>query len=97
MDYKTLKTNFQRELLVQIVLKLKRKEISTKYVQRIAQIIVPLKKLPTLEEFLKEVALNSTRSPEIRDAYITTLKGYEDIVKDERLKEVRTNIWKLIQ
>lgn len=95
MDYKTVQNNFQRELMVQIILKLKRKEISTSYARRIAQIVVPLKKLPTVEDFFKEITLNYTKSNEIRDAYLTTLKGYEDFVKDERLKEVRTNLWKL--
>jgi hypothetical protein len=89
MTHKTLKTNFEREILFQIIFKMKQKRMSTKKAKQIARVVLPIvKKSTTNEEFLNDLSKLCSFYPEILDVYLSFYKDYEKEFKNEKLKSV---------
>lgn len=92
MEYKTLLTNFQRELLFSIILNMRKGKIDKKQSKKIAKIVLPAFKSESIEAFFKEIERISKYSPEISEAFVKTLKEYEVKTIDERLNKVRKDL-----
>lgn len=92
MEYKSILTNFQRELLFSIILHMKRGRIDKKQAKKIAKIVLPAFKSKSTEEFFKEIERISRYSPEISEAFVKTLKVYEDQTLDKRLRTIRKDL-----
>ncbi len=80
MTYKTLQTNFERELLFQIIQNLRHKKLTHEEAKIVAQRFMPVLKSETAQEFIESLAKLAQYHPEILEAFIKTIREYE---KDE--------------
>lgn len=92
MDYKTLKTDFQRELLFFIILNMKRGKITKSYARKIAKALLPIFKSETVDSFLLGIEKICRYSPEITDAFIRITKEYEMQTRVGKLETVRESL-----
>ncbi len=92
MEYKTLKTNFQRELLFFIILNMRRGKITKKNAKLIAKIVTPFFKNENIDEFLKGIEKACKYSPEITEAFIKTVREYEKATLKGKITMVRNSI-----
>jgi hypothetical protein len=81
----TYKTNIQRDLLYQVILHMKRQELSTPSAQRLAQEFLLTLKSTTIEEFLDELAKLARKYKEIDEVFTHYAKDFEETVVNERL------------
>lgn len=92
MEYKTLLTNFQRELLFSIILNMRKGKIDKKQAKKIAKVVLPAFKSESIEAFFKEIERISKYSPEISEAFVKTLEEYEKETLEEKIKIVRQSL-----
>ncbi len=87
MDYKTLQTNFERELLFQIIYNMRRQKLSKKGARKVAKAFLPTLTSEDANVFIDKNARLCEFYPEIMEAFITTIKEYEkEVTKDGLLK-----------
>lgn len=93
MTYKTLKTNFEREILFQIIFKMKQKRMSTRRAQQIAKVVLQeIRKEPDEASFLKNIAKLSENYPEVMEAFIKSASEYEKEFQTERIASVQKSL-----
>lgn len=92
MTYKTLQTNFERELLFQIITLLRNKKITNVRSKQIAQVFLPMLSLSSADEFIEKLAKMSYNYPEIMEAFIIAVRMYEKENVSEGLAQVRNEI-----
>lgn len=92
MTFKTLKTNFERELLFQIIQNLRKDKLSHVQAQILAQNFLPILRSESSEEFIEKLSKLGQFHPEILEAFVITIKEYEIESQDERLKNAREKI-----
>ena len=95
MNYKTLQTNFQRELLYQIITSLKSGKLTHPRARQMASDFLPTLKLESPEAFIEKVSKLSEEYPEILNAFLASIKQYEKSQVKEGLESARTSILKL--
>lgn len=89
MENNKLITNFEREILFQIVFRLRQGRISSKKAQEIAiQVLKVIKNKPNEHDFSKKMAKVCEYYPEVMEAYIATFAEHEKDVKSENIKNV---------
>lgn len=96
MTYKKLQNNFERELLFQIITKIRRAQISSIRARKIAQAFLPALKSKDAETFIGILNKLCYGYPEMLEAYIKAVKEYEDEKVTEGLVKARTNIKRAI-
>jgi hypothetical protein len=89
MDYKTLTTNFERELLFQIIYKMRQQKLTKKGARKVAKAFLPTLTSADAQEFIEKNARLCEFYPEILEAFITTIKQYDEEQKFQNLKQVR--------
>lgn len=89
MDYLTLQTNFERELLFQIIFKLGQKKLEKARARKVAQAFLPTLKSIDAPEFIKRNAKLSEFYPEILEAFLVTVKEYDRQKTEINLIDVR--------
>lgn len=88
MTYKQLQTNFERELLLHLVLGLRRERISNERSKKIAsEFLKILRAETTVDGFRDKLSKISQFYPEIREAFLTTFEDYEKDLKNVRLQQ----------
>lgn len=92
MEYKTLKTNFQRELLFFIILNLKRGKITKAYIKKVSKALLPVFKSETTEDFISGIERMCKYSPEVTDAFIRAVQEYEKETIGGKIENVRKNL-----
>lgn len=92
MTYKTLQTNFERELLFQIIYNMRLKKISYRRAKEVSKVFLPVLKSEGIEEFIKELSVLSRNYPEIMEAFIITVRQYENEKVEEDLLKVRSKL-----
>lgn len=97
MTFKTLKTNFERELLFQIITNLRRKKLSQKGASYIAKdVLLKIKEESTEESFLQSVSGLGEKYPEVMEAFIKSAYEYEKEFKAEKIEEVKNSLNKIM-
>ncbi len=96
MTYKKLQNNFERELLFQIITRIRRGQISSLRARRIAQAFLPVLKNEDPENFITTLNKLCYGYPEMLEAYIKAVKEYEDEEVMEGLVLARTHIKRAI-
>ncbi len=89
MDYQTLQTNFERELLFQIIQNIKRKKLTKKDAKTVAKAFVPTLTSDDADTFIAKNARLCEFYPEIMEAFLVTMKEYEKYVVTTGLINVR--------
>jgi len=89
MEYKTLQTNFERELLFQIIQNIKRKKLTKKNAKKVAKAFVPTLTSEDADTFIEKNARLCEFYPEIMEAFLVTIKDYEQYVVTSGLSNVR--------
>lgn len=89
MTFKQLKNNLQREILFQIIFRMRHKSLTTDRASQIAQEILSVMK----NEEIADNLLNNTAKlcqyfPEISQAYVKTAKQYDDEMKEEKINGI---------
>ncbi len=92
MDYKSLKTNFERELLYQVIIRIREKRLTLTRAQKIAIAFLPAVKEETPELFLQRVSKVSEGFPELTEAFIASVSKYEQENQTSKLNEVRRKL-----
>lgn len=92
MTYKKLKTNFERELLFQIIQNLRKEKLTHDKAQSLAKEFLPLLKAESSEEFIKSLAKLAETHNEILEAYLIAVKDYEKESVEEGLDTVRKSL-----
>ena len=92
MDYKTLKTNFERELLYQVITRMREKKLSSLRAQKIAQAFLPALKEKTPESFIEHISKKAVGYPEITEAFIAAVRKFELENNNLRLEEIRDQL-----
>lgn len=92
MKLQKLKTNFERELLFQIIQNLRKNKLSDVQAQNIAKEFLPLLKAETSEEFIKSLSKLAETHNEILEAFLISVKDYEKDHIIERLDAVRKGL-----
>jgi len=93
MNYTTFKTNFERELLFQIITNMKRGRKDARSSKSIAQSFhVILKKAENEEQLIEALSRLSRQHQEIRDAFMRTMNEYENATVKEKLAILRNQI-----
>lgn len=80
MTYKKLQTTFERELIFEIVMNLRKGTLSYEGSKRIAKAFMPVIKNQTAEDFIKSLMVLCRYFPEITDAFI---KAYGEFEKED--------------
>lgn len=90
MSYKKLQTNFERELLLSLIISLRSGKISSKKAKLIAgEFLTVLKNETTIEGFMSSLSKKAEFYPEIREAFLKAATEYEKEMVDERIGNVR--------
>lgn len=92
MSIKTLKMNFQRELLFSLILNMRKGEIDKKYARKIARALKVEFGKDSIDEFLDGVETLCKYSPEITEAFIKVAREYEEELLVDRLYAVRKDL-----
>ena len=92
MTFKKLKTNFERELLFQIIQNLRKNKLTHDDAQNLAKEFLTLVNSGTSEEFMVKLSRLSETHAEILEAFIVTVGDYEKDHISECLKTARKNI-----
>lgn len=92
MTYKTLQTNFERELLLQVITGLRQKKFSNDYAKRIAKAFLPALNSENPDQFMDSLTKMSYRYPEIMNAFIPVAKDYEKEMVSVNLEKVRSEM-----
>lgn len=93
MTYKTLKTNFEREILFQIIFNMKQKRMSTKKAKQIARVVLQeVRKEHDEASFLQNIAKLSESFPEVMEAFIKSASEYEKEFQTERIASVQKSL-----
>lgn len=96
MTFKKLKTNFERELLFQIIQNLRKERLTHDSAQSLAKEFLPLLRSETSEDFINKVSKLSEKHPEILEAFLISVKDYEKDHITDSLETARTKISSLI-
>ena len=97
MTYKTLQTNFERELLFEIIFEMKQKSLTNKNAHLIAKAFMGvLKKVETKKEFLDEMSKIARYYPEIQRAFTKVAAEYEMEFRSEQIAKVQKTLQKFI-
>ncbi len=90
MTYKTLQTNFEKELLFHLIFSLKRKKIAKEQGQKIAkEFLEVLRNAENPESFLQEISKIAPYYIEIRESFLKVVPEYEEENVEEKLTNVR--------
>ncbi len=90
MTYKTLQTNFEKELLFHLIFSLKRKKITKDQGQKIAkEFLEVLRCADNPEDFLQGISKIAPYYLEIRESFLKVVPEYEKENVEERLINVR--------
>lgn len=81
----TYKTNVQRDLLYQVILHMRRHELSDQSAQSLAQEFLPTLKSETIETFLDELAKLARKYKEVEEVFMHYAKEFEKTVVNDRL------------
>lgn len=92
MTYQTLVTNFERELLFQIIYNMRQKKLSSERARKTAKDFLPVLRSKNAEEFIESLSRLSRTSPEVMEAFIKTVKEYEKEKVIEELIKVRIGL-----
>lgn len=92
MELKTLQTNFERELLFQIISNLRHDKLTKSRAKNVAKAFLPTLKLNDAEEFILNNAKLSEFYPEILEAFLVSVKKYEEETKLNKLNLVRVKL-----
>ncbi len=94
MDYKKLQINFERELLLQIVISMREKKLDKKGAKKVAKAFMPA--MASIDEaaFIEKTARLCEFYPEILEAFLKTIKEYDEELKTKNLKLTREGIRK---
>jgi hypothetical protein len=90
MTYKTLQTNFERELLFHLIFNMKKGKLTKERAQIVAKdFLEVLKSETSIDGFMGSISRKAQIYPEIRDAFLTIATEYEKENVKERLENVR--------
>jgi hypothetical protein len=90
MTYKTLQTNFERELLFHLIFNMKKGRITKARGQKVAKAFLQvLKTEQTIEGFINTLSKEAQFYPEIREAFLISVGVYEKENVQENLAKVR--------
>ncbi len=90
MSYKKLQTNFERELLLSLIISLRSGKISSKKAKLIAgEFLTVLKNETTVEGFMSSLSKKAEFYTEIREAFLKAAAEYEKEMVDEKIGNVR--------
>lgn len=90
MTYKTLQTNFERELLFHLIFNMKKGRTSQARAQEIAnEFLSVIKTEYEVTGFMNRLSKKAEFYPEIREAFLTVAKDYERDMVDKNLEKVR--------
>lgn len=93
MNNATLKQNFERELLFQLISNLRRENMDIKKAQKIAKAFMPILQSDNEnEEFMDKVSNISKFYPEANEAFISTVRDYDSQKIKEELAKVREEL-----
>ncbi len=94
MDYKTLQINFERELLLQIVISMREKKLDKKGAKKVAKAFMPAMTSVDEAAFINKTARLCEFFPEILEAFLKTIKEYDEELKNKNLKLTREELVK---
>lgn len=90
MTYKTLKNDFEREMLTTLILGLKLKRIDSTRAQKISKgVMEVLKKSQESSELINKVSILCQEFPEIIEGYLKIARKYEDEMVKERMPQIK--------
>ncbi len=90
MTYKSLQTNFERELLFHLIFNMKQGRTSSVRAQEIAkEFLAVLKNEESAGGFMEALSKKAEFYPEVREAFLTVAREYEKEMVDENLLKVR--------
>ena len=90
MTYQTLQTNFEKELLFNLIFSLKRKKITKEQGQKIAkEFLRVLRTSEDAESFISEISKIAPYYLEIRETFLKVASQYEKENVQERLVSTR--------
>jgi len=92
MELKTLQTNFERELLFQIIYKMRHNKLTRVRARKVAKAFLPTLKFNSAEEFIAKNATLSEFYPEILEAFLVTVNDYEKETKGKNLIQIRNKL-----
>lgn len=93
MTYKTLQTNFERELLFHLIFSLKRKKITKEQGQKIAkEFLSVLRSANNPENFMEQIAKIAPYYLEIRETFLKVIPEYEEENVKDRLQNIRQTL-----
>ncbi len=95
MDYKTLQKNFERELLVQIIQNMRVKKLNKKGAKKVAKAFLPTLTCENTDQFIERNARLCEFYPEIMEAFLITIKDYEERLRVDRLNLAREKLTKV--
>ncbi len=91
MTYKTLQTNFERELLFHLIFNMKQGRTSSARAREIAKNFLDvLRTEQDAQGFMNSLSKKAEYYPEIRSAFLTVASEFEKEMVDENLERVRT-------
>ena len=91
MTYKTLQTNFERELLFHLIFNMKQGRTSSARAREVARdFLSVLKNEHNAQGFMNSLAKKAEYYPEMRSAFLTVAAEYEKEMVDENLERVRS-------
>ena len=93
MTYKTLQTNFERELLLHLITNMRKGSITTNKAKAVAKSFLEiLKTEETIAGFMDHLSKVSQFYPEIREAFLIFASDYETENVRESLQNTRNTI-----
>ena len=87
-NFTEFKKDIERDLMLQIIMHMKRHTLTTKKAQKLAQEFLPTLKNSTIETFLDDLSKLSYNYKEIRDVFMKYAQQYEDTIVTERLEKM---------
>ncbi len=92
MDYITLQKNFERELLFQIINKMRQKKLGKDQARLVSKAFLPTLKSVDEKDFIRQNARLCEFYPEILEAFLVTVKEYDDLTTENNLIKVRSEM-----
>lgn len=93
MTYKTLQTNFERELLFHLIFNLKKKRITKAQGQKIAkEFLTILHEADSAKDFMDQISKIAPYHLEIRETFLKVAPEYEKEDVEERLSNIRQTL-----
>ena len=92
MNYKTLQTTFERELIFEIIMGLRKGKLSYEGSKGIAKAFLPSVEKETVDEFVESLVRLCRYFPEVTNAFIRAYSVYEKERREMTLLTVRNEL-----